>query len=251
MSDDIQRAAAALEAADTVVAFTGAGVSTASGIPDFRSEGGLWDQYDPAEFHYQRFKRDPGGFWEKRVEMYDHVFGDDIEPNEAHETLAALEQRDVLDTVITQNIDDLHRDAGTESLLEIHGNGRRVRCEECDKLSTLDEIRERIESGELPPRCQACDGLLKPDVVLFGEELPETTMQQARTAAREADFFLAIGSSLTVEPAASLPRIAHRTGSSLVIVNLEATGFSDVASFDVRSDVTEALPELAATVEQL
>jgi NAD-dependent deacetylase len=251
MSDNIQQAAAALDAADNVVAFTGAGVSTASGIPDFRSEGGLWDQYDPAEFHYQRFKRDPGDFWEKRLEMYEQVFAEDIEPNEAHEALATLEQRGILDTVITQNIDDLHSEAGTESLLEIHGNGRRVRCEECGKLSPLDEIRERIENGELPPRCTACRGILKPDVVLFGEELPETTMQQARTAARDADLFLAIGSSLTVEPAASLPRIAHRSGSSLLIVNLEATDFSEVASFEFRSDVTETLPELAAAVEPL
>ncbi|MEF8822061.1 MAG: NAD-dependent deacylase [Halovenus sp.] len=251
MSDDIQQAAAAIETADTVVAFTGAGVSTASGIPDFRSEGGLWEQYDPAEFHYQRFKRDPGGFWEKRLEMYEQVFADDFEPNEAHETLVTLEQRGVLDTVITQNIDDLHGEAGTESLLEIHGNGRRVVCEECGKRSTLEDVTDRIEAGELPPRCQTCGGPLKPDVVLFGEELPETTMQQARTAAREADLFLAIGSSLTVEPAASLPRIAHRTGSSLLIVNLEATSFSDVAAFEFRSDVTETLPELAATLEQL
>ena len=248
MRDAIDAAARAIDGAEHTVALTGAGVSTASGIPDFRSKGGIWDQYDPAEFHYSRFKAEPGPFWEKRLEMYDAVYGEDIEPNEAHEALAGMEHTGMLDTVITQNIDGLHTEAGSESVIEIHGNGQRVVCEKCGRRVALDPVRERVENGELPPECESCSGVLKPDVVLFGEQLPVGALQQARRHAREADVFLAVGSSLTVEPVASLPRIAIRNGATLVIVNLEDTPVSETAEFDIRADVTEALPALAGAI---
>jgi len=249
MSDDLRAPAEAIRAADHVVAFTGAGISTASGIPDFRSDGGIWDQFDPAEFHYQRFKRDPAGFWEKRLELYDTIFDAAIEPNAAHEALGRLEEAGELDAVITQNIDGLHQAAGSGTVIELHGNGQRVVCDDCGRRTTLAETRRRIADGELPPRCGECSGSLKPDVVLFGEELPEPTMQAARRHAREAELFLAIGSSLTVEPAASLPRIARRTGGSVLVVNLEEPDLARTPDFEFRDDVTALLPALAERVD--
>jgi len=248
MRDDIDAVSQQLGQADHVVALTGAGVSTASGIPDFRSEGGIWDQYDPSEFHYSRFKADPAGFWEKRVELYDTVFADDIGPNAAHDALATLESKGLLDCLITQNIDGLHAEAGSESIIEIHGNGKRVVCESCGEKSPLEPVKERVEGGDLPPRCD-CGGVYKPDVVLFGEQLPQIVLQQAQGHAHDADLFLAIGSSLSVRPASSLPRIATENGSTLVIVNLEQTGVSEAADFDFRADVTDVLPEIVQTVE--
>lgn len=249
MDEEIARAAETLAEADHVAALTGAGVSTASGIPDFRSEGGLWDKYDPSEFHYSRFKADPAGFWELRAEMHEAVYGDDIEPNAAHEALATLESRDILDAVITQNIDGLHREAGSENVIEIHGNAERVACERCGRRAPMAEAQDAVDRGNLPPRCGSCDGILKPDVVLFGESLPQGELQRAQEHARDSDAFLAVGSSLAVQPAASLPRTAQQTGGKLLVVNLEETGASSSAAFDFRADVTELLPKLVEALE--
>ena len=244
----IEAVATALTEADHAVALTGAGVSTASGIPDFRSEGGIWDRFDPAEFRYSRFQRDPAGFWEQRAALHETVYGADIEPNVAHEALARLETRGVLDALVTQNIDGLHAAAGSERVIELHGNADRVVCVDCGQRRPVEQAQERVETGNLPPRCADCGGTLKPDVVLFGEQLPEGALQRAREYTRAADVFLAVGSSLTVEPAASLPRVAHRNGATLVIVNLESTAVSRVAEYDLRMDVTDALPQLVAAV---
>lgn len=248
MTEEITAVARAIAEAESTVAFTGAGVSTASGIPDFRSEGGIWDQYDPAEFHYSKFKADPASFWEKRLDLYDEIYGEDIRPNGAHEALAGLEETGHLDTVITQNVDGLHAAAGS-SVIEIHGNGQRVACEQCTHSEPLDATEKRIEAGQLPPECPSCGGVLKPDVVLFGEQLPGVALQQAKQHARDADVLLAVGSSLTVEPAASLPRIANRSGATLVIINLEETPVSGTAEFDIRGDVVELLPAVRDAVE--
>jgi len=246
---DIETAARDLAAAGTVVALTGAGVSTASGIPDFRSEGGIWAEFDPAEFRYSRFRADPEGFWDRRLDMHEAVYGGDIEPNAAHEALAALESAGVLDAVITQNIDGLHAAAGSETVVELHGNAARVVCDSCGRRTDAEPVRERVKGGELPPRCGVCSGVLKPDVVLFGEELPRTAIQRARDLARDADAFLAAGSSLSVEPAASLPGTATRAGATLLLVNLEETRHTATADHEFRADVTEVLPALAERVE--
>jgi NAD-dependent deacetylase len=250
MTADIDAVATELASADHVVALTGAGVSTASGIPDFRSDGGIWDQYDPAEFHYSRFKADPAGFWEKRLALYETLFDGTIEANAAHEALARLEERGDLDAVITQNIDGLHAEAGSESVVEIHGNGQRVACEDCGQRRDLTPVQERAAAGELPPTCEVCGGVFKPDVVLFGEQLPPAQLRRARQHAREADVFLAVGSSLQVQPAATLPRTATREGGTLAIVNLEETGASDLADYEFREDVTDVLPSLVDAVDR-
>jgi NAD-dependent deacetylase len=249
MSDQIATAAQALADADRAVALTGAGVSTASGIPDFRSEGGLWEKYDPQEFHYSRFKSDPAGFWELRSKMQEDIYGGtEVQPNSAHDALATLEAADVLDTLVTQNIDGLHAEAGSSDIVELHGNAERVVCEQCNERAAMPTAIDAVESGNLPPRCSSCDGVLKPDVVLFGEQLPHEAISRAQKQARNADAFLAVGSSLQVQPAARLPLIAARTGADLIIVNLEETPVSEQATVDIRADVTDALPRIAETL---
>lgn len=244
----LSSAAEAIRNADSAVAMTGAGVSTASGIPDFRSEDGIWTRYDPNAFHISRFRTDPEGFWRERVELIREAFGGDVEPNVAHEALAELESAGHLDTLITQNVDGLHRAAGSVDPVEIHGNGQRAVCTECDRRFGIDPIVEQVDDGETPPTCDHCGGVLKPDVVLFGERLPESDLLEAQTVSRDADVFLAIGSSLRVEPAASLPRHALERGGTLLIVNLECTELSDRADFEFRADVTDALPALVGAV---
>jgi NAD-dependent deacetylase len=248
MTDDgrVAALAEAVRGADSVVAFTGAGVSTASGIPDFRGEDGLWERYDMNDFHVRRLRADPAGFWADRLDLAAELYGD-VGPNAAHEALARLEAAGHLDAVVTQNVDGLHRAAGSEDVVELHGNGSRVACLDCDRRFDAEPVRDRVRAGERPPHCD-CGGLLKPDVVLFGEQLPVGAMQRAQRLAREADVFLAVGSSLSVEPAAGLPRTAATRGATLAVVNLEATPLSDRAAFDLRGDVTDVLPRLADRV---
>lgn len=240
---ELSYAADAIRHADLAVAFTGAGVSTASGIPDFRSEGGIWDRYDPRDFHLSRFETDPAGFWMERVEMVEEVYDADVTPNAAHEALAVLEREGELEAVVTQNVDGLHARAGSDPV-ELHGNGQRVACRSCDRRFDADRVYERVRDGTVPPRCPNCDGILKPDVVLFGEQLPEHATFRAQSLAERADTFLVAGSSLEVEPAASFPRVAADSGATLVVVNLEKTPISDRAEYDFRADVTDVLPAL-------
>ncbi len=232
--------------AETVVALTGAGVSTASGIPDFRSEGGVWETHDKSDFHYDRFRADPEGFWRDRIALRTTLYGDDaVEPNAAHQALARMERAGHLDAVVTQNVDGLHAEAGSETVVRLHGTGQRAACQGCGRRVDADEIQERVEDGEVPPRCGACDDVFKPDVVLFGEQLPQGALQRAQNLAREADVFLSVGSSLSVEPAASLPVVASRRGATVADVNLDSTRLDGRADYEFRADVTEVLPALA------
>lgn len=250
--DDAKLASLAREirGAGPVVAMTGAGVSTASGIPDFRSPDGIWSEYDPNDFHISRFRADPEGFWLDRVTLIEDLFGDGIEPNDAHEALATLELGENLETLVTQNIDGLHRRAGSEDTIQLHGDGQRVVCTGCGRQSDTEPVMDRVRGGEAPPTCGNCGDVLKPDVVLFGEQLPRDELLRAQSAARSADVFLAIGSSLTVEPAASLPVYTVDNGGTLCVINLERTDLSDRATYDFRADVTEILPRLVDAVER-
>ncbi|OLZ40117.1 NAD-dependent protein deacetylase [Natrinema saccharevitans] len=268
--DNVERLATAVRNADTAVAFTGAGISAPSGVPTFRGDDGVWERFDQGQFAYGRFQRDPEGFWADRVDLQRAMFDGDFEPNAAHEALAAMERDGLLEAVLTQNTDGLHGDAaaavgegddagtdgdsdapvaGEPTVLELHGNSQRVRCTDCGKRKDGDQIFDRAAGGELPPTCD-CGGVFKPDVVLFGEQLPGAVLQRARSLARASDAFLAIGSSLVVEPAASLPRLAASTGATVGIVNLESTPCDDVAAAVVREDVTEALPRLRDLVRE-
>ncbi|QPV63727.1 NAD-dependent deacylase [Halosimplex litoreum] len=247
--------AAEIADAERVVVLTGAGVSVPSGIPPFRGEPSddgpdpVWETYDPAEFHRRRFDADPEGFWTDRLALRETMYGDGVEPNAAHEALAAMEARGHLDTLLTQNVDGLHAAAGSESVVELHGTSARVVCDRCGATQSAGPVWGRVCDGDRPPTCD-CGGVLKPDVVLFGEALPDEAFDRAQTAARRADVFLAVGSSLTVRPAALLPEIAAESGATLAVCNLEATAYSERADYDLRADATEALPALVTSLDE-
>jgi NAD-dependent deacetylase len=248
VTDDLDALARALRGADVAAALTGAGVSTASGIPSFRGDDGVWGTaFDPGDFHVRRFRSDPAGFWADRVDLRETMRPDDVAPNAAHEALATLESRGVLAAVITQNTDGLHGRAGSGEVVELHGSADRVACPDCGHRGPADPAVERARDGERPPACPDCGGPLKPDVVLFGESLPRVALARARDLAERSDVFLAAGSSLTVEPAASLPGIAARDGR-LAVCNLDPTPADDRAEFPLRSDVTEVLPALVERI---
>ena len=247
MDEQLGDVADAVRDADAVVAFTGAGVSTASGVPSFRGEDGIWrTQFDPADFQRARFDRDPAGFWRDRLRLHDAMFGDDVAPNPAHDALAELEREGHLTAVVTQNTDGLHAEAGSDRVVELHGNAHRAACQSCGARYDAAPVRARVRDGELPPVCE-CGGVLKPDVVLFGESLDPDTLAEARRLAHDSDVFVVVGSSLTVEPAASLPLTAARDGR-LVVVNLEETPHSDRAHDEFRADATDVLPRLVDRV---
>ncbi len=245
MADEaLESARELVREAQTPVAFTGAGVSTASGIPDFRSEGGLWDTFDPSDFRYERFLSDPAGFWELRAQLTRALKLDEVEPNACHTAMAEAYADQRLAAVITQNIDGLHQLAGVpdEHVVEVHGTTRHTRCIECGQREEIQAALERIEQGELPPTCQACGGVVKPDVILFGEAMPEKAFSRAQALARAADVMLVAGSSLTVWPAAGLPESTLEAGGAVIIVNQEATPLDDRATAVLRGRVEQVIP---------
>jgi NAD-dependent deacetylase len=236
----------ALAASDHAVALTGAGTSTASGVPDFRGEDGLYGEFDQSDITIGRFERDPGGFWRDWTAIHAEQFADDpVEPNPAHEALADLERAGVLDALVTQNVDGLHGAAGSESIVHLHGTAATSTCRSCGRTVDTTGAVDGLDEADYPPRCDGCDGVLKPDTVLFGEQMPLEAMREARRLAEETDVMLAVGSSLTVDPAASLPRIAGRGDATLVIVNLDETPVDSLADYVLRERVEAALPAIA------
>jgi NAD-dependent deacetylase len=237
---DVRRLAELIAGARRPVVFTGAGVSTESGIPDFRSPGGVWARFDPREFTYQNFMSSPDGrrrYWQLGRATYPLIRG--AAPGPAHLALATLYRMGRLDCCITQNIDDLHQRAGVppEAVIELHGNATRARCLACGAAYTRDELHVRLEEGVEIPDCDACGGVVKPHTILFGEALPPAAMAEARRRASAADLFVlfvVLGSSLTVRPAAYLPLHARRTGATLAIVNLEPTPLDREADLVIR-----------------
>jgi len=229
------------------VALTGAGVSVPSGIPDFRTpETGLWANVDPMEVaHIDVFERDPARFWSYYRPRF-HSLGDK-RPNRAHEALAELEARGLLDGVITQNIDRLHRAAGSEHVVEVHGSIETSSCTSCAASYGLEEVDRLFDESGVAV-CSACEGAVKPDVVLFGEMLPESAMAEATRLAEGADLMLCIGSSLAVFPAAGLPRLTLEAGGRLAIVTKGPTPYDGAATVKLDGEVDE---ELAAALAAL
>jgi NAD-dependent deacetylase len=241
---ELTRAAELVAAARRGVAFTGAGVSAESGIRTFRGQDGLWRQYDPYKVaSIEGFRRDPAVYWGVAREGW-RTYGQ-AQPNPGHRALAAMEEAGHLVGVVTQNTDGLHRDAGTRKLVELHGNGRMVRCLDCGATEPRADVQARLDR-ELPPRCRICGGMhVKPDVVFFGEALPSAAMMEAFRMARECDLMLVVGSSLQVYPAADVPEVAADRGVPVVIVNDEPTPLDVAATVVVRGRSGEALPEIA------
>jgi NAD-dependent deacetylase len=249
--DEIERAAEILAASEHAVALTGAGHSTSSGIPDFRSpETGLWTKVDAMEVaSIYGFLHDPQAFYDWIRPLAKQMM--EAQPNPAHLALAALEQAGVIKAVITQNIDELHHRAGSQFVLELHGSVRAATCTQCRiKVPSGELWPAFVASGELP-RCPTCSGLLKPDVVLFGELLPVGVLLEAQSQADRCDVMMVAGSSLEVYPAAGLPMRAVEGGAKLIIVNYQPTHMDALASVVVHEDVAVILPQIAATVEKL
>ena len=247
---EIARLAELMRDARSVVALTGAGISVPSGIPDFRTPGtGLWEKVDPMEVaHIDAFRRDPVRFWS----FYGQRFAtlEDKEPNGAHRALAAMEQRGLLDAVITQNVDMLHRRAGTHELVEVHGSIASCSCQSCRAIVALEEVGSRLErAADGVPRCAECAQPLKPDVVLFGEMLDEHTLERARELCRRADVLLCIGSSLEVHPVAGLPLITHAAGGELAILTQGPTPLDELAGVRLHGDVVTELDALLGALE--
>jgi NAD-dependent deacetylase len=236
---EIRRAAEALVAARRAVALTGAGLSVESGIPPFRGPGGIWTKYgEPPMDGYQRFLRDPAESWRERLSPREdwmralHEAVRDAKPNAGHHALAELERRGHLEALITQNIDDLHRAAGHANVLEIHGNHRLLRCIGCN--ARFEPAAIAVDPEALPPRCPGCGGIVKGDIVVFGEPIPADVLRACYRAVEGADCMLVVGTSATVYPAAEFPLEVLRRGGTLIEVNPDESELSAVAAFSLR-----------------
>lgn len=233
-----------------IVIFTGAGISTESGIPDFRSPGGIWDRFDPDDFTYSKFVSSEDSRRKQWYIFREGMLSDKAVPNAAHIAIAELYKMGKLDCLITQNIDNLHQKAGLpdDIVYELHGNMKWARCLECGRRFPFNEIKQRLEQGEEIPDCTACRGMLKPDIVMFEEQLPVDVLEEASCRAMAADLCIVIGSTLTVYPAAYIPIYAVRSGAKLVIINLSGTPMDGQATVNIREKAGETM---AAIVEKI
>jgi len=218
------------------VALTGAGISTESGIPDYRSPGtGLWGKMDQSVVSLDGFLRDPTRYYSYALELY--PVRRSAKPNRAHYLLSEFEKKELLKGIITQNVDGLHQDAGSGNVHELHGSLRQAVCLDCSLLYPMDSVMKRVISGENPPLCKECSGVLKPNAVFFGEMLPNVPWERSLELTRKTDLFLVLGSSLQVSPANVLPDVALRAGTKLVIINLTPTPYDRDAVLIIRDKV--------------
>ncbi len=241
MASLIRRAADLLRRSSYTVALTGAGLSTASGIPDFRSpQGGLWSYAEPLEVaSLWTFVERPSAFYAWFRPLLDKLV--DAQPNGAHTVLAEMEARGQLQAVITQNIDSLQQAAGSRRVLELHGHTRSATCLSCDLQVPAGSLWREVLVGADPPRCSACQGMLKPDFILFGEPLPYEQLQAAQQEALRCEVMLVAGTSLEVMPAADLPLLARRRGARTILVNRTATELDDQFDIVIHADVARTL----------
>ena len=236
-----------------LVVFTGAGLSTESGIPDFRSPGGVWSRYNPADFDFQNFLASEASrekYWQMATEMYASIR--EARPNPAHLAIYELDRLGKLEVVITQNIDGLHEKAGhgADKIIELHGTALHVSCLNCGKRYNRDEIQERIKQGIKAPACDDCRGPLKPATISFGQAMPERETREAYRRFAASDLFIVIGSSLVVQPAASLPLAAKRGGARLVIINRDPTPYDDLADLVLHGQAGQILPAILERVKE-
>jgi NAD-dependent deacetylase len=228
----VQEFAAKIRESDEIVVFTGAGISTESGIPDFRSPGGLWTRYQPVTFQeYLSSEAARVEAWQRRLENYEAY--KNAKPNIGHYFIRSLDQKGKLIGLITQNVDGLHSEAGLaeKKIVELHGTNRRVICLKCDKSFDPDEVIKRLVGDFSSPKCDACSGILKAATISFGQAMPPEAMRQAQEWTERAAVFIVMGSSLQVQPAASFPITAKRNGALLAIINREPTPLDEYADF--------------------
>ena len=257
LQEKLAQAAGALSRARYVVALVGAGLSAESGIPTYRGTGGLWTKHgEPPLLSYQEFSRDPRAWWESRLHsevepgnpIYEMKLSvDRAAPNPGHYSLVELERAGLLRCVITQNVDNLQRQAGAETLLEIHGNRTMLRCLDCEHRLP----RQSVSLAVLPPRCPRCGGVLKMDTVMFGEPIPPGVLRECREQTEQCDCMLLIGTSGTVNPAAMLPRAARERGAVLIEVNPEETALTPSCHLTLRGASGDVLPRLTERVMEM
>lgn len=243
MSSELKRA---IDEAYRVVVFTGAGISTESGIPDFRSPGGLWTKMSPIDFsdfiRSEELRREA---WRRKFEIDKTIVA--AEPNKGHMAIAKLVDSGKASHVITQNIDNLHQNSGVpaERIIELHGNGTYAKCLDCGERHELHEVKEIYDASPAAPVCKSCKGIVKSATISFGQAMPEEEMRRAEEATLGCDLFLAIGSSLQVYPAAGFPILAKRNGAMLVILNREPTPLDDIADLVVHDEIGATLAPIA------
>ena len=247
----IEALSALVAAAHRGVAFTGAGISTESGIPDFRSPGGLWTKNQPIPFdQFVASQEMRNEAWRRKFALEDKFRA--ARPGRGHRGLARLVADGKLSAIITQNIDNLHQESGVpaEKVIELHGNGTYATCLACARHYEIDWVRERFHgAGGIAPDCVDCGGPIKSATVSFGQSMPEDAMRRAESETRGADLFLSIGSSLVVWPAAGFPLMAKQNGAKLVIINRESTDFDDIADLVVRDDIGDVLEPFVGGTE--
>jgi len=248
MRDIIKDVASDIKASKYLVVFTGAGISVESGIPAYRGEEGLWSKFDPNLYaNITYFLQDSSYYWnffrEVRYPMLKKV-----KPNKAHLALAELETAGNLKTVITQNIDGLHQEAGSSSVVELHGTTRVIYCLNCSQEYSMDEAFSMLET-QIPPLCSECNGKLRPAVVFFGESLNPQVLRLAFEEAENCDFLLAVGSSLVVHPAADIPRIAKQRGAALAIINKQKTPLDTIADYVINDEAGKILPRIVQSLK--
>ena len=226
------------------IIFTGAGISTESGIPDYRSKGGIWDQFRPVYYdEFMSSKEARTEYWRQKTELYDDLLK--ARPNRGHMALVRLHEKGLLESVITQNIDGLHQVSGLPDgkVIELHGNTRRVRCMSCSRTCSFQDALERIQSGDPAPECE-CGGYLKPDTISFGQAMPVDEVERAGELSQRCDCFIVVGSTLLVQPAAMMPVYASQGQAFLAIINLSETPCDDMCDVLIRGKAGEVLEDI-------
>jgi NAD-dependent deacetylase len=247
MDDTIRKAAEIINKAHHLIALTGAGISVESGIPDFRSSGGLWEKFDPMIYaHIDSFRRNPEMVWDMIFEMVDLTRSS--KPNPAHVALAELEKMGILKAIITQNIDNLHQEAGSLNVIEFHGNAHTLECVKCGEDYSVDDF----PNDRTIPACRACGAILKPGVVFFGEVIPPDALMESQMLAKSSDAILVIGTSAVVYPASGIPYVAKQNRASVIEMNLESTGLTNsITDVFIQGRVGETLPRLLDEIRSM
>jgi NAD-dependent deacetylase len=251
MESKIARIAELILQSKKLVVFTGAGISTESGIPDFRSPGGIWTKFDPDDFTIQKYMSNPATRLKQWVHMVEDGLMINAQPNRAHYAVAELEKMGKLQCVITQNVDNLHQKAGNspDRIFELHGTMSWARCLDCGRRFSIHAILDRFRADRANPVCEVCSGTVKPDVIFFGEALPEEALSLSVSHSRSCDLFIVIGSSLIVYPAAFMPVYAKESGAKLVIINNSSTDMDSQADVVVGGSAGAIMESVLARVK--
>jgi NAD-dependent deacetylase len=250
MKDQVSRIAEKIKQGGNNVVFTGAGISTESGIPDYRSQGGIWDQYRPVYFdEFMSSKAARTEYWQRWTDLYQGIVS--AQPNPGHLAVARLHDMGLLQAVVTQNIDGLHQESGLpeEKVIELHGNTCRIRCMSCRQIIPVENVQTRLAAGDPAPEC-SCGGYLKPDTISFGQSMPVAEVEKAAALSQDSDFFMVVGSTLLVQPAAHMPIYAKDNGAFLAIINLSETPCDEMCDALIREKAGLVLQEIIAEIQK-